>query len=363
MRTAGVLANLTVLLTFVVAASLNAYNEPLYYLAVQEDEFLEWATFWGFVVAAGIYFSSAYEHFKLGQVKFGLQMPWFVVGLGLFCFLVAMEEISWGQRLLGYRPPNYFLEQNFQQELNLHNIIDTGVRKLVMKIILLGYGVVLSIASLWKPVGKILTRFGIGAPYPILIHSLLARNVVYVWYPWSHTGEWVELAMAFGFAYAALFGRAFDSSDSRNVFIVFATTWVLAAVTVGVVRFAHAGDPVRLAVVQQEIEALRKDFTGGRVHTRCGIHKRLYTFAIEYRQNFLFSGEFSRLLESRGDDARAEYLLDPWNSPYWIRHKCRNGREARFVYSFGPDRQRDSSDWEIGDDDAGGDDIGAYLDR
>jgi hypothetical protein len=58
-RTAGVLANLSVLLAFVVAALLNSYNESLYYLSVQEDEVLEWATFWGFIVAAGIYFSSA----------------------------------------------------------------------------------------------------------------------------------------------------------------------------------------------------------------------------------------------------------------------------------------------------------------
>ena len=58
MKTVGVLANLSMLLTFVVAALPNAYNKPLYYLSVQEDEFLEWATFWGFVVAAAIYFSS-----------------------------------------------------------------------------------------------------------------------------------------------------------------------------------------------------------------------------------------------------------------------------------------------------------------
>ncbi len=51
MKTVGVLANLSVLLVFVIAALLNAYNEPLYYLSVQEDEFLEWATFWGFIMA------------------------------------------------------------------------------------------------------------------------------------------------------------------------------------------------------------------------------------------------------------------------------------------------------------------------
>ena len=28
------------------------------------------------------------------------------------CFVVAMEEISWGQRLFGYRAPAYFLGHN-----------------------------------------------------------------------------------------------------------------------------------------------------------------------------------------------------------------------------------------------------------
>lgn len=363
MKAAAIITNLSILLLFVVAALLNEYSEALYYLSVQEDELLEWATFWGFMVAAAIYFCSAYRQFKTEQFKFSLQMPWFVFGLGLFCLLVAMEEISWGQRLLGYRAPDYFLEQNFQQELNLHNIMDTSFRKLVMKIILLGYGVVLSVVSLWNPVGNILARLGIVAPSPVLIVSFLAMYITYTWYPWSHTGEWVELAMAFGFAYAALFHCAFESSVFRNVLIVFAATWALAGVTVGVVRFVHAADPERLAMARQEIEALQKDFTSGRVHTRCGIHKRLYTFVIEYQQAYLLKGEFSQLLESSGNDVRAEYLLDPWNSAYWIRHKCRNGREAKFVYSFGPDRKRDSNDWEIGNEDAGGDDIGVYMDR
>jgi len=195
MKVAAVITNLSILLLFVVAALLNEYSEALFYLSVQEDELLEWATFWGFMVAAAIYFSSAYRQFKVEQFKFGLQMPWFVFGLGLFCFLVAMEEISWGQRILGYRAPDYFLEQNFQQELNLHNIIDTSFRKLVMKIILLGYGVVLSVASLWKPIENILTRLGIVAPSPVLIISFLAMYLMYSWYPWSHTGEWVEDAV------------------------------------------------------------------------------------------------------------------------------------------------------------------------
>ena len=358
MRNAGLLANLSVLLTFVLAAVLYFYNEPLYYMSVQEDEYLEWATFWGFAVAACIYAVNG-----LHQLKVDRQLRWFVFGLALFCFLVAMEEISWGQRLLGYRAPDYFLEQNYQQELNLHNVVDTGLRKLVLQMILLGYGVIMSALSFWPPGKRILRRMRVVVPPPILIVSFLAMFVVYSWYPWSHTGEWVELTMAYGFAYVALFSRDPVSTEgagsvTKKVLIVLAMVWVLAALTVVAVRYAHAVDPDRVKTARLEIDALAQDFGSGQVHTRCNIHKRIYTFVREYKQPYLFEGEFARLLQGRGDSARAEYLLDPWNSAYWVRHKCVAGRNAKFVYSFGPNRRRDSTDWEIR-----GDDNGAYLEH
>ncbi len=169
--------------------------------------------------------------------------------------------------------------------------------------------------------------------------------------------------MAFGFAYAALFGRESVQSLMRNTVIVFSSIWILSALTVTVVRYAHAVDPAKLEMTGRELDALAKDFSSGQVRTRCGIHKRLYTFVEQYRQSYLLRGEFSRLLQINGEDARAEFLLDPWNSPYWIRHKCKGGREAKFIYSFGPNRSRESSDWEIGGEDSGGDDIGVYLVR
>ncbi len=43
--------------------------------------------------------------------------------LGLFLF-VAMEEISWGQRVFGWRTPAFLWEHNYQREMNIHNIWD-----------------------------------------------------------------------------------------------------------------------------------------------------------------------------------------------------------------------------------------------
>jgi hypothetical protein len=367
MRSAAVLANLLILLMFLLAAGIYFHDESLYYLAVQEDEYLEWATFWAFILASAMYILGAIRESRAGGW-------WFLIGLSLFCFVVAMEEISWAQRLLGYRAPDFFLESNYQQELNIHNVVETGARKLIMQAILLGYGVIMSGLSLWAPFSNVFRRLRIVTPPPALIVGFLAMFVVYSWYPWSHTGEWVELTMGFGFAFAALFFRHSIERDGafaresffkrsllngsllKSVAMIFVAVWALSALTVFAVRLVYAADPGKVDQARLEVEALASDFASGRLHTRCGVHKRLYTFLIEYQQPYLLEGEYASLLRVHDEDDRARYLLDPWNSAYWIRHKCDDGRVVRFVYSFGPNRRRDSSEWEIL-----GEDIGAYL--
>ena len=95
-------ANLLLMAVFGYAALLYGISPELYYHDIQEDEYLEWASFWAFVFAAAICFYRA-----------RLQLDhWFFPAVAIFCLLVAMEEISWGQRVLGYRPPPYFLAEN-----------------------------------------------------------------------------------------------------------------------------------------------------------------------------------------------------------------------------------------------------------
>ena len=52
---AAVVANALVLLWIVYAAVLQRFSPDLYYLTVQEDEYLEWATFFAFAGAAVAY--------------------------------------------------------------------------------------------------------------------------------------------------------------------------------------------------------------------------------------------------------------------------------------------------------------------
>ncbi|GJM36519.1 MAG: hypothetical protein DHS20C18_55200 [Saprospiraceae bacterium] len=48
----------------------------------------------------------------------------FLLALGALLFLFAMEEISWGQRIIGWETPKALHKVNTQHETNLHNIFN-----------------------------------------------------------------------------------------------------------------------------------------------------------------------------------------------------------------------------------------------
>lgn len=344
-RASLLFANALVLAVFAYALFLVVRTPDFYYMSVQEDEYIEWASFWSFLIAA-------VAAIVRGRNDGAGRLPWFMYGLALFCFVVAMEEISWGQRLIGYRPPAYFLAHNFQQEFNFHNVIDTDYRKLALYVTVAGYGVVLPLLSLVAPVRRVFERIGIVPPPPGMVPLFAATLLVYVTYPLSYSGEWVELMLGLGMLFALL------PAGAKSVLAAWAVVMVLGIASATVTRLQRDDNPALLAAAQLEIDAIRRDFESGRAWARCNVHKRLYTYVVEYEQFGLQQGEFASFVSQGMPEARAEYLLDPWNSPYWIRHRC--NRETRtevlFVYSFGPNRRRESTATEIL-----GDDVGTYL--
>ncbi len=348
-------ANVLVLGIVAYAYVLDSGYPDFYYVSIQEDEYLEWSSFWAFLLAAAAYVRSGavYRHATH-------TFPWYLYGVGLFCFVVAMEEISWGQRLFGYRPPTYFLEHNFQQEFNFHNVVDTSYRKLALTLVIVGYGIALPLAAQFSFLKTWFARVGIVAPTIALLPAFTGTFLVYYLYPWSHSGEWVELMLGLGFLFGAVV-MLHDYGGERSIKIL-AIAFV-AVVGLGMTggamsRAQRDAHPENLQAARIEVEAIARDFESGLATTRCNLHKRLYTFVIEYEQTELLEGNYSRLQTQGLPAERAEFFLDPWNSPYWIRDRCdrQNNRRAVFVYSFGPDRQRDSTRTEIL-----GDDIGFFI--
>jgi len=338
-------ANVLVLGVVAYAWFLDARLPDFYYMSVQEDEYIEWASFWAFLLAA------VAAVVKSREPDAG-RFPWFMYGIALFCFVVAMEEISWGQRVLGYRPPAYFLEHNFQQEFNFHNVIDTDYRKLALSAIIAGYGVLLPLLAIVAPLRRLFDRLGIVVPPLGLLPLFAATFLMYLIYPFGHSGEWVELMLGLGMLFALL------PTSLQPMLAGWAVVMVLGIVSGAATRMQRDEHPATMAAAQAEVEAIKRDFESGRATSRCSLHKRLYSFVVKYEQFGLQQGEFASLVSQGMPEERAEFLLDPWNSPYWIRHRCNRKTKTRtyFVYSFGPNRRRESTETEIL-----GDDVGAYI--
>ncbi len=357
----ALLSNVVLLGLLATFGWLAVVHPDLYYRSVQEDQALEWASFWSFFIAGGVFVVAATR-----QRKRTGALPWFLVGLGLFCIVVAMEEISWGQRVFGHRPPDYFLAENFQQELNLHNIAGTGLRLFAFRSIVLGYGVLLPLLALLPAARRILERLAIVPPPIELAPSMFAIWFIHWEYPWKFTGEVCEAALGVAFLLAAATAARFGNERARRATLQASSFVVLVALlgwsTAWWSQNRRTADPEMLELALQETRALRDDLQAlanakdRPAITKCGVHKRLYTLVQQKKYarrlpEMSFAGRVSQGLPK----SRAEYFLDPWNSPYWVRDRCdkKTNRRVVFVYSFGPNRSRDSSRWEILGDDIG----------
>jgi hypothetical protein len=99
-------------------------NTPAYTWYTVEDSLVEWLTVTGLLAGSFVCLRRA---FRVGSSR-GVMFLVTAAALGLMLFLAAGEEISWGQRLLGIESPDYFKQNNTQQETNFHNLVLGGVR-------------------------------------------------------------------------------------------------------------------------------------------------------------------------------------------------------------------------------------------
>ena len=99
-------------------------NTAAYTWYTVEDSLVEWLTVTGLLAGSFICLRRAV---RVGTSR-GIMFLLTAAVLGLMLFVAAGEEISWGQRILGIESPDYFKENNTQQETNFHNLVLGGVR-------------------------------------------------------------------------------------------------------------------------------------------------------------------------------------------------------------------------------------------
>lgn len=105
---------------------------------IVEDGPIEWLTVF-VLVGCGVLCLWRVFHLRLKKTCLFLSMT---LLLGLFFLFVAGEEISWGQRLLKVKTPEWFQQKNAQGETNLHNL-RVGGKKINKLIFTYGLGLVL----------------------------------------------------------------------------------------------------------------------------------------------------------------------------------------------------------------------------
>ena len=111
----------------------------------------------------------------------------FLMFLGCAWFLFAMEEISWGQRIFNFDVPKFFTENNYQQEISLHNffnpILDFGyiIVNLVLIMLLTSFKNVIWTHKLHKSLNtsllvEISLKFGLWI-FPCVCMSLIVLSL------------------------------------------------------------------------------------------------------------------------------------------------------------------------------------------
>jgi hypothetical protein len=117
------------------AVAAAHFVRPLYRFLTAEDSVLEWMQF--FCLAATTVILALVVRALVRRREWAWAALFAAGAAGVF--LVAGEEISWGQRLFGLETPAGFQGVNTQGELNLHNV--RGVLRVVNLATLIGAGV------------------------------------------------------------------------------------------------------------------------------------------------------------------------------------------------------------------------------
>ena len=119
-----------------VLVALAARSHDLYRLIVQEDALLEWAQVIAYVAAVWIAVAAIPRVWHSGEAI----ATFALVGLALVSLLSIGEELSWGQRLIGFETPE-LAARNRQGELTLHNDARLEDASRIVVLLVATYGV------------------------------------------------------------------------------------------------------------------------------------------------------------------------------------------------------------------------------
>lgn len=102
-----------------IIAKIRLGDSRSYRMILDEGGFIEYGTVIAYYLATGFSIPIGRLFFQLHQKVLGLGYYLY----GAFFLFVALEEVSWGQRLFGWEVPRFFKVYNSQEELTIHNLV------------------------------------------------------------------------------------------------------------------------------------------------------------------------------------------------------------------------------------------------
>lgn len=186
-------------------------------VVTKEDGLVEYAT------ALFLFFIALLCLYRLFTLSSGRSLTWKVgvLGFALLFIFGAGEEISWGQRIFNIESSEYFLENNAQQETNLHNLVVEGkkVNKVIfsqlLMLIMVIYLIVTPILYRKKEwVRSLLDRFAVPVVQWHHTIAFLVSTLLVVIIP-AHR-KWEVYEFAFGVIFLLIFLNPFNKDIFRR---------------------------------------------------------------------------------------------------------------------------------------------------
>jgi protein-S-isoprenylcysteine O-methyltransferase Ste14 len=155
------------------------------------------------------------------------------------------EEISWGERILGFAPPDSVREANRQGETNVHNLnffAGTVNPDRVFQLFWLAIGVVVPLLGLWQPARSRLQRF-----LPILPAALAPLFVLNQLLTWGFDRLFASEPDLYRSSIFPSEFAVFEVKETAACLLLAAGFWLLARAW----RAGPAGIPDRFTTIER----------------------------------------------------------------------------------------------------------------
>jgi hypothetical protein len=174
-----------------------------FHIWIREDGLVEWLTFVELLIMSFYSFTVSLSFQDSSETK-AARRVWFFMGL-LFLF-GAMEEISWGQRILGVESPEWFIRHNRQRETNIHNLMIYGINinrlvfgKFLSALLIIYIGVIPFVYRFNERVKGIVYRYRvpIAQNYQVLLFIIIFIAIRMHHHLSKKVGELIEFSMCY----------------------------------------------------------------------------------------------------------------------------------------------------------------------